>query len=124
MHEKLIAISFLQSEPPSLLTSHLLPHILTSIWVGQKCLGQLAKWKTAEEVATLVRLLPIIAIEEQLKQAHNFCNASSPLIAAHLHTPATTSATSPLQPLPLPVSLQSVQAAKSFMNVMNVPVSA
>ena len=30
----------------------------TSVWAGQKRLGQLAKWKTAEEVAALVRSLP------------------------------------------------------------------
>ena len=29
--------------------------IHTSVWAGQKRLGQLAKWKTAEEVAALVR---------------------------------------------------------------------
>ena len=39
--------------------------IHTSVWAGQKCLGQLAKWNTAEEVAALVRSLPT---EEQLKQ--------------------------------------------------------
>ncbi|KAH0879773.1 hypothetical protein HID58_067167 [Brassica napus] len=39
--------------------------IHTSVWAGQKRLGQLAKWKTAEEVATLVRSLPV---EEQPKQ--------------------------------------------------------
>jgi pre-mRNA-processing factor 8 len=32
--------------------------IHTSVWAGQKRLGQLAKWKTAEEVATLIRSLP------------------------------------------------------------------
>jgi len=32
--------------------------IHTSVWAGQKRLGQLAKWKTAEEVAALVRSLP------------------------------------------------------------------
>ncbi|OJA16719.1 hypothetical protein AZE42_11912, partial [Rhizopogon vesiculosus] len=37
----------------------------TSVWAGQKRLGQLAKWKTAEEVAALVRSLPV---EEQPKQ--------------------------------------------------------
>lgn len=37
----------------------------TSTWAGQKRLGQLAKWKTAEEVAALIRALPI---EEQPKQ--------------------------------------------------------
>lgn len=39
--------------------------IHTSTWAGQKRLGQLAKWKTAEEVAALIRSLPI---EEQPKQ--------------------------------------------------------
>jgi len=39
--------------------------IHTSVWSGQKRLGQLAKWKTAEEVAALIRSLPI---EEQPKQ--------------------------------------------------------
>lgn len=39
--------------------------IHTSVWAGQKRLGQLAKWKTAEEVAALIRCLPI---EEQPRQ--------------------------------------------------------
>jgi pre-mRNA-processing factor 8 len=39
--------------------------IHTSVWAGQKRLGQLAKWKTAEEVAALIRSLPR---EEQPKQ--------------------------------------------------------
>ena len=39
--------------------------IHTSVWAGQKRRGQLAKWKTAEEVAALIRSLPI---EEQPKQ--------------------------------------------------------
>ncbi|KAG9252809.1 putative pre-mRNA processing splicing factor [Emericellopsis atlantica] len=39
--------------------------IHTSVWAGQKRLGQLAKWKTAEEVAALIRSLPM---EEQPKQ--------------------------------------------------------
>ncbi|CAL6332603.1 unnamed protein product [Bathycoccus prasinos] len=39
--------------------------IHTSVRAGQKRLGQLAKWKTAEEVAALVRSLPV---EEQPKQ--------------------------------------------------------
>lgn len=39
--------------------------IHVSVWAGQKRLGQLAKWKTAEEVAALVRSLPR---EEQPKQ--------------------------------------------------------
>ena len=33
--------------------------IHTSVWAGQKRLGQLAKWKTAEEVAALIRALPV-----------------------------------------------------------------
>ncbi|KAG1838259.1 PRP8 domain IV core-domain-containing protein [Suillus subluteus] len=37
----------------------------TSVWAGQKCLSQLVRWKTAEEVAALVRSLPV---EEQPKQ--------------------------------------------------------
>jgi len=39
--------------------------IHTSVWAGQKRLSQLAKWKTAEEVAALIRSLPI---EEEPKQ--------------------------------------------------------
>lgn len=39
--------------------------IHTSVWEGQKRLGQLAKWKTAEEVAALIRSCPI---EEQPRQ--------------------------------------------------------
>lgn len=39
--------------------------IHTSVWSGQKRLGQLAKWKTAEEVAALIRSVPV---EEQPKQ--------------------------------------------------------
>jgi len=39
--------------------------IHTSAWAGQKRLSQLAKWKTAEEVAALVRSLPV---EEQPKR--------------------------------------------------------
>eukprot|EP00357_Protocruzia_adherens_P030356 CAMPEP_0114989014 /NCGR_PEP_ID=MMETSP0216-20121206/9943_1 /TAXON_ID=223996 /ORGANISM="Protocruzia adherens, Strain Boccale" /LENGTH=1597 /DNA_ID=CAMNT_0002351907 /DNA_START=96 /DNA_END=4889 /DNA_ORIENTATION=- len=39
--------------------------IHTDVWTGQKRLTQLAKWKTAEEVAALIRCLPI---EEQPKQ--------------------------------------------------------
>ncbi|KAL5624781.1 hypothetical protein BROUX41_004841 [Berkeleyomyces rouxiae] len=39
--------------------------IHTSVWAGQKRLGQLAKWKTAEEVAALIRSLPH---EEQPRQ--------------------------------------------------------
>eukprot|EP00177_Eucheuma_denticulatum_P001723 GFKZ01003086.1.p1 GENE.GFKZ01003086.1~~GFKZ01003086.1.p1 ORF type:complete len:2461 (-),score=311.25 GFKZ01003086.1:326-7555(-) len=39
--------------------------IHTSVWQGQKRLSQLAKWKTAEETAALIRSLPS---EEQPKQ--------------------------------------------------------
>ena len=39
--------------------------IHTSVWAGQKRLSQLAKWKTAEEVAALIRSLPL---EEQPNQ--------------------------------------------------------
>ena len=39
--------------------------IHTKVWAGQKRLAQLAKWKTAEEVAALIRSLPV---EEQPKQ--------------------------------------------------------
>ncbi|EMD31722.1 hypothetical protein CERSUDRAFT_100187 [Gelatoporia subvermispora B] len=39
--------------------------IHTSVWAGQKRLGQLAKWKTAEEVAAVVHSL---SVEEQPKQ--------------------------------------------------------
>merc|ERR1711916_49165 len=39
--------------------------IHTSVWSGQKRLGQLAKWKCAEEVAALIRSLPV---EEQPSQ--------------------------------------------------------
>merc|ERR1711871_331248 len=39
--------------------------IHVSVWAGQKRLGQLAKWKTAEEVGALIRSLPL---EEQPKQ--------------------------------------------------------
>ena len=39
--------------------------IHTSVWAGQKRLGQLAKWKTAEEVAVLIRSL---RTEEQPNQ--------------------------------------------------------
>jgi pre-mRNA-processing factor 8 len=39
--------------------------IHTSVWAGQSRLAQLAKWKTAEEVAALIRSLPV---EEQPKQ--------------------------------------------------------
>eukprot|EP00438_Fugacium_kawagutii_P025381 Skav223568 [mRNA] locus=scaffold34:414821:415534:- [translate_table: standard] len=38
--------------------------IHTSVWAGQKRSSQLAKWKTAEEVAALIRASPV----EQPKQ--------------------------------------------------------
>ena len=47
-----------------LLSQLFLKIIHTSVWAGQKCLGQLAKWKTVE-VAALVWSLPV---KEQLKQ--------------------------------------------------------
>eukprot|EP01040_Poterioochromonas_malhamensis_P001445 gene1445-1533_t len=39
--------------------------IHTSVWAGQKRLAQLAKWKTSEEVAALIRSLPL---QEQPQQ--------------------------------------------------------
>ena len=48
--------------------------IHTSVWAGQKRLGQLAKWKTAEEVAALIRSLPT---EEQPQAAHRYSQGSS-----------------------------------------------
>jgi pre-mRNA-processing factor 8 len=39
--------------------------IHVSVWAGQKRLSQLAKWKTAEEVAALIRSLPV---EQQPRQ--------------------------------------------------------
>lgn len=39
--------------------------IHTSVWAGQKRLGQLSKWKTAEELLSLMRSLPV---EDQPKQ--------------------------------------------------------
>ena len=39
--------------------------IHSSVWAGQKRLGQLAKWKAAEETVTLIRSLPV---EEQPKK--------------------------------------------------------
>lgn len=39
--------------------------IHTSVWAGQKRLTSLAKWKTAEEIAALIRSLPV---EEQPRQ--------------------------------------------------------
>ena len=48
--------------------------IHTSVWAGQKRLGQLAKWKTAEEVAALIRSLPV---EEQPKQVRAILSSSA-----------------------------------------------
>ena len=39
--------------------------IHTSVWSGQKRLGQLSKWKSAEEVAALIKSIPV---DEQPKQ--------------------------------------------------------
>lgn len=44
---------------------HFLMCLMFSVWAGQKRLGQLSKWKTAEEVCALIRSLPT---EEQPKQ--------------------------------------------------------
>ena len=44
--------------------------IHTSVWAGQKRLGQLAKWKTAEEVAALVRSLPVAEASHCYTQEH------------------------------------------------------
>nr|GMD55804.1 1-acyl-sn-glycerol-3-phosphate acyltransferase 2-like [Ipomoea batatas] len=56
--------------PQMLMTQMCIQVIHTSVWAGQKRLGQLAKWKTAEEVAALVRSL---LVEEQPKQIiHNW----------------------------------------------------
>ncbi|KAI3880570.1 hypothetical protein MKW92_016241, partial [Papaver armeniacum] len=41
-----------------------------SVWAGQKRIDQLSKWKNAEEVAALVRSLPV---EEQPKQMIATC---------------------------------------------------
>ncbi|KAG0609730.1 hypothetical protein M758_7G009700, partial [Ceratodon purpureus] len=47
-------------------TAHLLLEVIhTSVWAGQKRLGQFAKWKSGEELPALVRSLPV---EEQPKQ--------------------------------------------------------
>ncbi|CAI8609898.1 unnamed protein product [Vicia faba] len=55
--------------------------IHTSVWAGQKRLGQLIKWKTAEEVATLVRSLPV---EEQPKQIIVTCKGMLDPLEVHL----------------------------------------
>ena len=36
--------------------------IHTSVWAGQKRLGQLAKWKTAEEVCVLPSILSVLRL--------------------------------------------------------------
>ncbi|KAJ7071693.1 PRP8 domain IV core-domain-containing protein [Mycena amicta] len=51
------------------------------VWAGQKRLGQLAKWKTAEEVATLVHSLPV---EEQPKQVIITCKGMLDPLEVHL----------------------------------------
>ncbi|MFS7909901.1 putative ribonuclease H-like superfamily, PRP8 domain IV core, pre-mRNA-processing-splicing factor 8 [Helianthus anomalus] len=56
--------------------------IHTSVWAGQKRLGQLAKWKTAEEVAALVRSLPV---EEQPKQIIVTRKGMLDPLEVHLH---------------------------------------
>ncbi|ODV88975.1 hypothetical protein CANCADRAFT_65636 [Tortispora caseinolytica NRRL Y-17796] len=53
----------------------------TSVWAGQKRLGQLAKWKTAEEVATLIRSLPS---EEQPNQVIATRNSMIDPLEVHL----------------------------------------
>ncbi|GER42712.1 pre-mRNA-processing-splicing factor 8, partial [Striga asiatica] len=45
--------------------------IHTSVWAGQKRLGHLAKWKTAEEVAALIRPLPVEKQPEQIIVTRN-----------------------------------------------------
>lgn len=40
--------------------------IHTSVWSGQKRLSQLAKWKTAEEVAALMRSLPLEEVPKEV----------------------------------------------------------
>lgn len=49
------------------------------MWAGQKRLSQLAKWKTAEEVAALIRSLPV---EEQPKRIICSRKVRPPLVAA------------------------------------------
>ncbi|PNX59917.1 pre-mRNA-processing-splicing factor 8-like protein, partial [Trifolium pratense] len=51
------------------------------IKMTQKRLGQLAKWKTAEEVAALVRSLPV---EEQPKQVIVTCKGMLDPLEVHL----------------------------------------
>jgi pre-mRNA-processing factor 8 len=54
--------------------------IHTSVWAGQKRLSQLAKWKTAEEVAALIRSLPV---EEQPRQV--ICTRKGMLDPLEIH---------------------------------------
>ena len=54
--------------------------IHTSVWAGQKRLSQLSKWKTAEEVAALIRSLPL---EEQPQQI--ICTRSGMLDPLEVH---------------------------------------
>ena len=54
--------------------------IHTSVWAGQKRLSQLAKWKTAEETAALVRSLPV---EEQPKRV--ICSRKGMLDPLEVH---------------------------------------
>jgi pre-mRNA-processing factor 8 len=54
--------------------------IHTSVWAGQKRLSQLAKWKTAEEVAALIRSLPV---EEQPRQV--ICSRKGMLDPLEVH---------------------------------------
>ena len=59
--------------------------IHASVWAGQKRLNQLSKWKTAEEVAALVRSLPV---EEQPKRiiVTRRCACTPILVPAQMHT--------------------------------------
>lgn len=54
--------------------------IHTSVWAGQKRLSQLSKWKTAEEVAALIRSLPL---EQQPAQI--ICTRSAMLDPLEVH---------------------------------------
>ena len=60
--------------------------IHASVWAGQKRLNQLSKWKTAEEVAALVRSLPV---EEQPKRiiVTRRCARCAPLCCCHTVIP-------------------------------------
>lgn len=57
-----VALKLLAVPPPTVCPTCCPLCSLCSVWAGQKRLSQLAKWKTAEEVAALVRSLPV---EEQ-----------------------------------------------------------